>query len=291
MKHAALDLIDLGWRLFPVARDGRTPLVKRGCYAASRDAAQVEAWWTRWPMANVALACGPESGVLALDVDNKPGADGFGSLDALQAEFGKLPRTVLSRTPSGGVHLLFAHPSGARPQNRVGIKRYDTAGGRRLYAGLDVRGAGASICLPPSAKDTGPYTWERSPFTQELAEVPAWLLSLMLSEPPPRKLRPLDLRGSTERVARYVVAAVNNECAAVANTPAGAGRNQRLFIAAARLGELVGAAVLQQGDAEAALEKAAGDCGLVREDGLRAVRSTIASGLKRGICQPREIAA
>lgn len=291
MREAVLDLLEAGLAVFPVARDGRTPLVAGGCHAASKDPAQINDWWGQWPSANVAIACGPASGVLALDIDRHGSADGFAALASLAGEFGDVPRTVKSQTPSRGAHLLFAYPEGAHPQNRVGLKRYDQDGGRRVYAGLDVRGAGASICAPPSVKPAGAYVWERCPFTSDLAPVPEWLLSLMLSEPPPRPFKPVRVGSDSARAVRYVLAAVNGECADVAATAAGAGRNQRLFIAAARLGELVGGGLLPTDAAEGALERAAGECGLVADDGLRAVQMTIASGLKRGIANPREVAA
>lgn len=291
MKTAALEFAEVGWRVFPVAADGRSPLVPGGCHAASLDAAQVGRWWSERPGANIALACGPESGVLALDIDAKGDVDGFAELARLEKEFGPLPRTVRSATPSGGAHVLFAYPAGPDPRNRVGIKRYAADGSRTVYRGLDVRAAGASICLPPSRKPTGAYAWTLAPWATDLAPVPGWLLALMLSEPPARPpAKPLRVT-STDRLARYVCAAVDAECRAVATTPAGSGRNQRLFIAAAQLGGLVGANVLAQDAAESALERAGADCGLVRDDGMHAVRATIASGLKRGIAQPREIAA
>jgi len=290
MREAAHDYAaGLGWRVFPVATDGRTPLIKGGCHAASADPEQIERWWRRWPRANIALACGSDCGVIALDVDRHGASDGFAALAELTAEFGELPATVESRTPNDGAHLLFVFPRGVSPHNRVGLKRYGSDGARRLYTGLDVRAAGASICLPPSTKPAGNYRWVRPPVDQELAPVPRWLLVLMLSEPPPRRVVPIHGGGTPEKLARYVCAAVDGECGALAATPRGAGRNQRLFIGAARLGELIGANVLPQDMAEAALERAATECGLVKDDGLRSVRATIASGITRGVRRPREV--
>lgn len=290
--RAALDFTKIGWRVFPVGDDGRSPMIQKGCLAATADAAMVQRWWSRWPRANVSLACGPASGVLALDIDAKGTVDGFARLAELEGEFGPLPETVTSRTPSGGAHLLFAYPAGHKPANRVGIKRYAPNGDRAVYAGLDVRGDGASICLPPSRKPSGAYTWDRCPQFHDLAPLPDWLLALMLSEPPPREpVQPIRLAGSSNRLVRYVCAAIEGECGELARMAPGSGRNQRLFIASARLGSLCGAGLLQDTDAERALEQAATDCGLVSEDGLRAVRVTIASGLTRGIANPRELAA
>ena len=71
---------------------------------------------------------------------------------------------------------------------------------------------------------------------------------------------------------------------------AASGRNLRLFMAAANLGELVGAHLLPQDTAEAALERAAQENGLWKEDGPYSVRASIRSGMKKGQARPREIA-
>jgi len=46
---------------------------------------------------------------------------------------------------------------------------------------------------------------------------------------------------------------------------------------------------LDQADVQARLEVAAEACGLVKEDGIRAVRRTIASGFRKGLRQPRDL--
>jgi putative DNA primase/helicase len=291
MIAQALAYAEAGWRVFPVAPDCRTPLIEGGCHAASADPDDVRTWWSRRPTANVALACGPDSGVLALDVDSKGDVNGFAALAELEAEFEPLPLTARSSTPSGGAHVLFRCPVEVSPANRVGIKRFRSDGSRRVYAGLDVRAAGASICLPPSRRIDGAYAWAAAPGSTPLAPLPRWLLALMLSEPRARPPAPPLRLSSADRAARYVCAAVDRECAAVAGTPANTGRNLRLFQAAANLGELVGGGLLPQSAAEAALERAASECGLVREDGLGAVRASIASGMNRGIANPRQVRA
>lgn len=277
------------WRVFPVAGDGRSPLIAGGCHSATADPKRIAAWLASG--SNLALACGPDSGVLALDIDRHGSVDGFAALAELTAEFGDLPETVESQTPSGGAHLLFRYPLGVQPRNRVGIKRYGADGSRRVFHGLDVRGHGASICLPPSRKPAGPYVWLRAPGDGPLAALPRWLLGLMLSEPPPRPDSPPLRISSADRMARYVCAAIEGECGELASMAKGSGRNQRLFIAAARLGELVGANLLGSTIAEDALRRAAKDCGLEAEDGIGAVLATISSGIRRGRENPREVAA
>ena len=90
-------------------------------------------------------------------------------------------------------------------------------------------------------------------------------------------------------MARYVEKALDNECGRIATLRSG--RNVQLFKSAANLGQLVGAGLLPQDIAETALEQAAVDCKLWAEDGAHSVRQTIASGMRKGISNPREVAS
>jgi hypothetical protein len=261
-----------GRACFPVAADGRSPLIKGGCHSASTDPARLTEMFSR--PCNLAIATGAPSGVLVLDVDCK-GADGNTTLAALEVANGALPETWEVLTPSGGRHLYFVLPD--RPhRNRVGFA-----------PGLDVRTTGGSVCAPPSRRADGDYRWKRTPSACGLAALPEWLFLLIA---PPEVARPVvaPLRvDSRDRAARYVISAVEGECGAVAKTPANSGRNHRLFVASAKLGELVGGGLLPEDVATSALELAAEECGLGRDDGWHSVRATIQSGLRRGFDQPR----
>ena len=48
-----------------------------------------------------------KSDIIVLDLDTKPGKQGRRSLDALDVLYGKLPKTSIARTPSGGLHLRY----------------------------------------------------------------------------------------------------------------------------------------------------------------------------------------
>jgi len=80
----------------------------------------------------------------------------------------------------------------------------------------------------------------------------------------------------------YGLAALVMECDEVATMPEG-GRNDRLNLAAYRLGQLVGGNELQRAAVEQALTTAAYRAGL----GIRETASTIRSGLEQGIKEPR----
>jgi len=120
--RAALSYAANGWAVFPVnavasgrcgcgatdcASPGKHPLTSHGVKQASSDAGTVEAWWRRWPKANVAIATGSVSGVIVIDVDPP---EGESSLNRLVGEGHALPETLTARTGSGGIHLYYRAP-------------------------------------------------------------------------------------------------------------------------------------------------------------------------------------
>jgi putative DNA primase/helicase len=295
----ALDYAEFGFCVFPVGADckpGRlawpgTSSGFIGVHDATNDRELVSAYWSAYPSANISAACGRRTGAFVLDVDVKDSAgvgyDGIRDLSKLQGRFGALSKTWRSSTPSGGEHWWFRQPA-RQLSNRVHIRVVEEDGAE-VKTGLDIRTCGGAAPLPPSAKPNGAYAWVRHPFATELADAPGWLLDVIDPPLPPRApMQPIRVQ-SLDRTARYVEQAVNNECGELACMGARSGRNLRLFQAAASLGEFVGAGLLSQAIVEDALQRAAQDCGLLREDGLHSIRATITSGMRRGLQSPREV--
>ena len=84
-----------------------------------------------------------------IDVDMGNGKDGETSLAALEAEHGPLPKTRESRTGSGGRHLFFRYLADREIRNK-----------QNIMPGLDVRGEGGYVVIPPSVHETGQtYVW------------------------------------------------------------------------------------------------------------------------------------
>jgi hypothetical protein len=162
LLKAALAVARNGKPVFPCKPGGKEPLTTRGHIDATTDPRKIHMWWKRWPNANLGVPTGERSGVLALDVDQP------GSLDALEDEHGRLPRTRTHSTGSGGIHFLFAYPEGSGIRNSAS----------KLGEGLDVRGEGGYIIIAPS-RTTRPY---QVLDTLPLADPPAWLIEL-LAEP------------------------------------------------------------------------------------------------------------
>lgn len=185
MLAAALAGAARGWSVLPVRPRAKVPLLPWMKLQERRaDEHEIRAWFERWPDANVGVVTGKVSGLLVLDVD--PGHGGGGSLAALEAEHGPLPDTVESITGGGGRHCYFAHPGGAVP-NRVAV-----------LPGLDVRGDGGTIVMPPSMHPSGRrYRWApgRSPTELDPAPLPQWLAHLLRGRPQAGGHTPAHWRG------------------------------------------------------------------------------------------------
>lgn len=108
---AALEYAKEGWPVLPLR--GKVPRTTHGVKDATRDAAQIREWWTKWPDANIGLATGKVSGRLVLDIDIKKGKRGDESLRLLEEQYGPLPETRKSVTASGGWHYVFRMPAGS----------------------------------------------------------------------------------------------------------------------------------------------------------------------------------
>ena len=165
LERAAVALAEVGYYVFPCRPRTKEPFAgTHGWQDATRDERQILQWWERWPDANIGIACG-KSGIVALDIDSKYGAD---------------PREVI---PSAG---LDGHPivwtgeaperSAKLPDSLEGARgahvifRGNLATGKTPIPGVELRGEGAYIVAPPSVHPSGvPYEGGLPP----VAELPA----------------------------------------------------------------------------------------------------------------------
>nr|BBH91763.1 hypothetical protein KTC_65140 [Thermosporothrix sp. COM3] len=160
--------------MFPV--NGKVPYPRtRGFHEATTDAEQISWWWRRWPEANVAIPTGSPSGWTVLDIDGRH--DGFASLRHLQAmlqhrllDLHQAPYAVLATRiahTGSGRHLVFRSPD---PHLRCTVQ---FAG----LPGIDLRGEGGYIVVPPSLHPNGRhYRWHSF---APIAPFPSLLLDLV----------------------------------------------------------------------------------------------------------------
>ena len=79
-----------------------------------------------------------------------------------------LPRTLRARTGGGGLHLFYAAPPNVRVANTAGR----LPGVSRPLPGIDLRGDGGYVVVPPSVHASGRlYRWDR----RRIAPLPEWI--------------------------------------------------------------------------------------------------------------------
>lgn len=162
-KEAAIKYaVECGWAVFPVSPENKRPLTPHGRDDAKKDVGAIEHWWDIWPDASIGVATGQESELLVIDedVDEDKGLDGYHEMLLWERENGALPSSVRSITGRGGAHVFY-HYAGNDLTSRTGV-----------IEGVDVRGKGGYVIVPPSKHPNGnTYEWEISPDEMELAEV------------------------------------------------------------------------------------------------------------------------
>lgn len=185
MLNDALLYAQFGWAVFPISPNAKIPYKgTNGFKDATKDEEKIAAMFKARPNSNIGVATGAYSGIFVLDIDNKNGGKGDISLANLEAINGKLPETVEQFTPSGGRHLFFNNPTNIR----IG------SSASSLGSGLDIRGHGGYILVPPSIVDDKQYIWEVSHTVWEfkIADAPQWLLSLCIEK---KRNYDIDLNG------------------------------------------------------------------------------------------------
>jgi hypothetical protein len=285
--------------IFPADPADKSPLCTHGFHDATARAWQIRVWWRRWPNAMIGMPTGPRTRVWVLDVDNlelRIFLSSFGALNPnewagcnhpliqLIKDHGSLPDTAISITPRGGWHFFFRW-DGTNIRNSIG----------KLGLGVDVRGIGGYVILPPSVRADGtPYRWYNPGV--KATEAPTWLTEEILkvqSRDEPRLTMPVitfngtpsKLNGST-RDRIWARAALEEECALVVAAPVGT-RNTALNRAAFNLFQIVAGGALGEQEVGDRLFAAADACGLLVDDGAPQVLATIKSGACAGIKKPR----
>jgi hypothetical protein len=265
MLASALRAAGRGWRCFPVQARGKRPLVKWQ-EQATTDEAQLRRWWSgRWQCANVGAVV-PDQTVV-LDVDPRHGGDE--TLARLEANYGVLPATLTCLTGSGGQHLWFAVDDPDQLRQDAGV----------LGPGVDSRcSARGYLVIPPSVHPCGGgYVWAHGPRVR--APAPPWLMERLRKS---AETRPLVPAAQPVDGDRYGQRALHEEASRLASATVGQ-RNQRLYMAAIRMGQLVGAGVLDQAEVVATLTATGIDVGLLADE----VKATLDSGLAFGMVHPR----
>jgi hypothetical protein len=212
--------------------------------------------------------------VNVIDID--PRHDGEGWLTENAA---RLPGTRIVRTMSGGVHLYF-RLGGEELRNSAGKSK----AGKGIAAGVDVRGEGGYVIVPPSAG----YAIEDA---RPPADMPGWLLDLCrkpADNPPPPPPQTAPARPQDDG-APYARAALESACAAIRNAPEG-GKHETINREAYSIGGLAGQGDIGEGQAYAALQDALhalAQRGTIKD--FRAAEKALRRAFQEGKGKPRAI--
>lgn len=169
MLDAAHAYLSAGYRPTPLT--GKRPTLRDWVNASPKTTAEIDAMAWR----NVGLLMG--GGLVAVDID---GPEGVETLNGLQAQHGKLPMTLTSRTgraEGDGYHAIYEVPVDVDVRNR------------KLGSKLETRGQGGQIVVAPSVHpESGrAYEWVRRVAP---AMAPRWLIDLLVDRPSPRPTPP-----------------------------------------------------------------------------------------------------
>lgn len=248
---------------------GKHPRTAHGVQDASRDIDVIERWWKYYPEANIGVATGSDSGIFVLDVD---GDEGRETLAKLMADEKSLPLDARINT-ARGAHYYFHFPA-------------LHVGNKPLGPGLDVRGERGYVVGPGSRHASGVRyrlaRWGQANPRLVPVEPPHWLLIALSALNKP--LVTTKTGGvKTDQQAAYAEAAFRGELDYLRQAQEGT-RNTTLNKAAFRVGQLVGAGVLDASSVEPELMSVALAIGLHEAEAA----ATLRSGLQAGQRCPRE---
>jgi hypothetical protein len=258
----ALGYAAAGWPVFPCKPGSKEPDTPHGFKDATTDPARIRAWWQARPDRNVAIATGAP-GPDVLDVDKRPGGNGFAALNRLIRAGLVTGALAMVRTRSGGLHLYFtgtAQPCGKLP---------------RHY--LDFKAAGGYVLAPPSfveADGNGPAGFYELVEQRDATGRPDWQALCRLLDPP--QPQPPRRAAVTAHPSRRFAGVISH----LSGLKDGDRRWRQLHWAACRAGELIAAGYLGEDEARAALMEAARANGYIADHGEREALRKISRGLR-----------
>lgn len=218
LGQAAAALARAGVPIFPCAPEGKQPITRRGFHDATADLTQVEAWWRRFPAANIGMPTGRASGVSVVDVDVH-GANGYEAIRRARRVGLVSGWEAMVRSPTGGLHIHFPASGAEQPSWQAG------------KVGVDFRGDRGYIIVPPSRRqiDGESVLYRPASFAPtEGRALDAQRLREFLAPPRPRRTIAPSTDGVAPADARRMASWLGTQTT---------DRNLKLFWAACRLAE------------------------------------------------------
>ncbi len=174
MSDWALLYRSMGLSIFPVQAGEKLPLIKwKEFQTRLPNEEEIKTWWTQWPEADIGCVTGNISDRFVLDVDGETGK-----------------QSIEGRDLCGGLRVRTRN--GFQYHYRMVDKSYPTTTLANILpnktdpsksGGVDVRGEGGYVKLPPSkCSDGSRYEWLDN-LNAPRVEAPGWLVELLDREP------------------------------------------------------------------------------------------------------------
>lgn len=153
--------VDKGLKIFPVIKNGKTPLVTEWNKCCSSDYQQILYWMTNAKDCNWGLPCiENDLFVIDLDVHNCNGLHNFTMLCVDLGLMGEQLNTLIQTTPSGGKHLIYKSDDDLKQVAGVANAFPD-------YPGIDLRNSNY-IVVEPSVINGKEYEFVNNYEPQEM---------------------------------------------------------------------------------------------------------------------------
>lgn len=163
----ALYYVGLGFKVFPLSPMSNAPLAgSNGHLDATDDEHQLRQWFADDRL-NIGVATGAVSGVWVIDLDVKNGKNGLESIKAFIKPNEQTLITKRAGTASGGIHMFIKYDPARPVRNRANI-----------LPGVDIRGDGGYVCVPPSVRQQGIYRWSADAPGNPIADGTDWAYRL-----------------------------------------------------------------------------------------------------------------
>ena len=276
LRDAVAALMEKGRPVFPISGDkipyrncrdcqGKTDEAHRqvceclrngglchGFYAATTKSSIFDSWMEEHPETTmIAMPTGQETGLFVMEFDPKNGGDV--SYRELIAEHGAID-TETNMSPGGGLHHIFEMPNWDIQAGIIG----------KLWPGIDIKGSGGYVLMPPSKTDKGNYVVMND---TEPKQAPKWLLDKIFEyqsknkwDAEARLLRRQEAKAFdpdtiTPEQAEHVRKTVDFWQGRIRSAPDGS-QNILIYTGARVLFSLAYAGLLDEEDAQAYLEEA-----------------------------------
>jgi len=168
-----------GFHVFPLISNDKKPAIDEFTEKATDDPDNLKKFWydsvleIEQPF-NIGIATTnfKDHSLLVVDVDNKEGRNGSGSIIALELKGFVFPKTLTQKTPSGGFHYIYSTPEPVGQSANLFIKELglDEKTGK---SGIDTRARGGYIVGAGSSVGGKEYSID----SHSITPAPQWLIT------------------------------------------------------------------------------------------------------------------